>query len=74
MPKRQCNPGLDDRCRDLNGEIRRKNGNTLVRTLRRTYGDDFADEFRSDLRLDTLLSRSEAHSLSQYVRQSRARG
>lgn len=32
--------GLDGRKRDENGEIRQKNGNTLVGTLRKTYGDD----------------------------------
>jgi hypothetical protein len=33
---------LDDRCRDNNGEIRRKNGATRVGTLRQTYGEGFA--------------------------------
>ena len=37
-----CNEGLDDRCRDQDGEIRRKRGDTLVGTLRKTYGPDFA--------------------------------
>lgn len=72
MPRRQCYPGLDDRCRDANGEIRRKNRNTLVSTLRQTYGDDFAIGFRGDMKLDTLLSRAGAGSLSEYLRQSRA--
>jgi hypothetical protein len=31
-------PGLHDRHRDKNGEISRKHGSTLIRTLRRTYG------------------------------------
>jgi hypothetical protein len=31
-------PGLDHRHRDKNGEISRKHGNTLIRTLRETYG------------------------------------
>jgi hypothetical protein len=31
-------PGLDHRHLDKNGEISRKHGNTLVRTLRRIYG------------------------------------
>jgi hypothetical protein len=35
-------PGLDNRCRDNNGEIRNKNGATRVGTLRQTYGDKFA--------------------------------
>jgi sporulation protein YlmC with PRC-barrel domain len=35
--------GLHGRHRDKNGEISRKHGNTLVRTLRRIYGPQFAD-------------------------------
>jgi hypothetical protein len=35
-------PGLHNRHRDRNGEISRKHGNTLVRTLRRIYGTQFA--------------------------------
>jgi len=31
-------PRLHDRHRDKNGEISRKHGNTLVRTLRKIYG------------------------------------
>jgi hypothetical protein len=34
--------GLDHRHRDKNGEISRKHGNTLVRTLRKLYGAGFA--------------------------------
>jgi len=32
---------IDTRHRDKNGEISRKHGNTLIRTLRNTYGPDF---------------------------------
>ena len=53
-----CNVGLDERCRDLDGEIRQKRGDTLVKTLRRTYGPDFAPDVRSDTRLDTLRKRA----------------
>lgn len=60
--------GLDHRYRDLNGEIRQKNGNTRVDTLRRTYGDDFAKEHSGDMRLDTLLDSSGARSLSEYLK------
>jgi hypothetical protein len=31
-----------ERHRDKNGEIGRKHGNTLIRTLRKHYGKDFA--------------------------------
>lgn len=60
--------GLDHRYRDLNGEIRQKNGNTRVDTLRRTYGEDFAREFRGDMKLDTLLENSGVQSLSEYLK------
>jgi hypothetical protein len=65
---RQCDRGLDDRCRDLDGRIRQKNGNTRVDTLRKTYGDDFAKGFRGDMHLRTLLDRTEASSLTRYRR------
>jgi hypothetical protein len=59
------NRGLDDRCRDLDGEIRHKRGDTLVRTLRKTCGPDFAPGVRSDTRLDTLRKRTGGESLSK---------
>ena len=55
--KKHCDTGLDDRCRDNDGEIRRKRGDTLVGTLRKIYGPDFAPGVRSDARLDTLPKR-----------------
>lgn len=64
--KRQ--PGLDGRHRDANGQIRSKNGNTLVDTLRDTYGDDFAKGRRSDMKLETLLEHTGSSSLSDYLR------
>ena len=63
--------GLDDRYRDENGEIRRKNGNTLVRTLREEYGDEFAVGYRSDTKLENLLDRERASSLSELLRRKR---
>jgi hypothetical protein len=65
MPRRHCDDGLDDRCRDQNGQIRAKNGSTLVRTLRDTYGEGFAPGVRSDMKLDTLLDRTGAQSLTE---------
>jgi hypothetical protein len=35
-------PAIIARHRDRNGEIGRKHGNTLIRTLRKTYGPGFA--------------------------------
>ncbi len=63
-----CHRGLDDRCRDTNGEIRRKNGSTRVATLRKTYGEGFAPGVRSDMKLDTLLDRRHADSLSDLLK------
>jgi hypothetical protein len=63
MRKRDCDIGLDQRCRDLDGEIRQKRGDTLVGTLRKTYGPEFAPGVRSDMRLDTLRERA-GNSLS----------
>jgi len=65
---KKCHTGLDDRCRDSNGEIRQKNGATQVGTLRGIYGDDFAPGVRSDMKLDTLLERTGAASLSQLLK------
>ena len=70
MARQSCNTGLDQRCRDVDGEIRQKNGNTRIDTLRRTYGDDFAPGYRGDMRLDTLLERSGARSLSEYLKRN----
>lgn len=68
MSNKDCNNGLDDRCRDLNGEIRHKRGDTLVGTLRKTYGEGFAPGVRSDMRLDTLRDRVGADSLSKIIK------
>ena len=67
MPKKTCHVGLDERCRDQDGEIRQKRGDTLVRTLRETYGSDFASGVRGDMRLDTLRERR-GKSLSQILK------
>jgi hypothetical protein len=65
--KKHCDTGLDNRCRDLDGEIRQKRGDTLVRTLRDIYGPGFAPGIRSDARLDTLRQRS-GESLSKILK------
>jgi hypothetical protein len=66
MPKRHS-PGLDNRRRDSDGEIRHKRGNTSVAALRETYGSDFARGYRSDTKLSTLLERTGRKSLSEYL-------
>ena len=67
MPSKP-NRGLDNRSRDLSGEIRQKNNNTLVETLRKTYGEDFARGSRGDTKLGTLLDKAGAKSLSEYLK------
>ena len=66
MTKDHCDEGLDNRCRDNDGTIREKRGDTLVRTLRKTYGQDFAPGFRSDTKLETVRERT-GKSLSELV-------
>ena len=65
---KNCDTGLDNRCRDEDGEIRKKRDDALVRTLRKTYGQDFADDFRSDATLGTVLKETNSASLSDYLR------
>jgi hypothetical protein len=68
MASKPQHPGLDGRSRDKDGEIRHKNGNTRVDTLRETFRDKFARGARGDMRLDTLLDRTGAKSLSNLVK------
>lgn len=68
---RNCNSGLDDRCRDEDGSIRRKRGDTLVGTLRQEYGEEFAPGVRSDMHLETLLEQAGVTSLTEYLRRRR---
>jgi hypothetical protein len=65
---RSCDVGLDSRCQDLDGEIRRKRGDTRLASLRETYGEDFAAGYRADMKLETLLERERASSLSELLR------
>lgn len=65
---RGCQPGLDDRCRDRDGQIRRKNGNTRVDTLRDTYGPGFAPGIRGDAELSTVLNRVGVRSVSELLK------
>lgn len=52
------------------GEIRKKRGDTLVKTLRKIYGDNFAPDVRSDTRLDTLRKLNDGSSLSKIIKDS----
>jgi hypothetical protein len=67
MPHKQ--PGLDGRHRDADGRISAKHGNTRIDTLRETYGEEFAAGCRGDMHLSTLLDRSGASSLSEYLKE-----
>jgi len=69
--KGHCSGGLDGRCRDVDGEIRRKRSDTLVGTLRQEYGDGFAEDFRSDAKLGTVLRETNSTSLSDYLKSRR---
>lgn len=63
---KHCDDGLDNRCRDEDGEIRHKRRDTRVGTLRETYGDGFAAGTRSDAKLGTVLDRAGVETLSEY--------
>jgi len=64
---KHCNDGLDDRCRDADGEIRHKRRDTHVGTLRDIY-PGFAAGTRSDATLGTVLDRAGAKTLSEYLK------
>lgn len=68
MAGRSCGTGLDNRCRDNDGEIRHKRSDTLVGTLHETYGPDFAKGYRSDAKLGTVLDREGADTLSHLLK------
>jgi hypothetical protein len=68
MARRNCDTGLENRCRDNDGEIRHKRSDTLVGTLRNTYGPDFAKGYRSDAKLGTVLDREDAATLSDLLK------
>ena len=74
MAKSHCDVGLNQRCRDNDGEIRQKRGDTLVKTLRKTYGEDFAPGVRGDAKLETLRQRAGDESLSKLVKDSHRQG
>ena len=63
---------FDTRHRDKNGEIIRKHGNTLIRTLRRTYGPGFASDCADDAELSDVLHKLDETSLSHLIRDHEA--
>jgi hypothetical protein len=58
---------IDGRHRDLNGEISKKHGNTLVRTLRKIYGSTFAAGHAETAKLSDVLENLNQTSLSQLI-------
>ena len=58
---------IDARHRDKNGEISRKHGNTLIRTLRKHYGRDFAWGCADDDTLSDVMHKLDVQSLSQLI-------
>jgi hypothetical protein len=65
-------PGLDKRHRDKDGEIARKHGNTLVRTLRKIYGPSFATGFKDTDTLAHVLATLDEPSLTKLVKDHEA--
>jgi hypothetical protein len=63
---------INARHRDKGGEISRKHGNTLIRTLRKTYGQDFATGCADDEKLSGVLHKLDEPSLNHLVRDHRA--
>ncbi len=59
---------IDARHRHKNGEISRKHGNTLIRTLRKTYGPGFAKGCADDEKLSDVLHKLDESSLTHLVR------
>jgi hypothetical protein len=54
------------------GEISRKHGNTLIRTLRKTYGSDFAKGCADDEKLSDILATLDEQTLSRLIRDHEA--
>ena len=63
---------IDIRHRDKSGEISRKHGNTLIRTLRQAYGVNFAKDCADDEKLSDVLAKLDEPSLFKLVRDYRA--
>ena len=60
--------GLHNRHRDKDGEISRKHGNALVRSLRKIYGSGFAPGFNDTDKLNDVLRKFDEPTLSQLRR------
>lgn len=58
---------IDARHRDKNGEISRRHGKTLIRTLRRTYGQGFAGAYGNKKKLGDVLHKLDGPSLTRLI-------
>jgi hypothetical protein len=58
---------IDTRHRDKSGEISRKHGNTLIRTLRKTYGQSFAEGCSDNDKLADVLHKLDQQSLTRLI-------
>jgi hypothetical protein len=61
-------PGLDQRHRDITGQIDKKHGNTLLKALRKQYGQHLAPGRRSDMMLRTMRAEAGGKSLSRMLK------
>jgi hypothetical protein len=71
MMAKRLAKGLDGRQRDKGGEIRKKRGDTQVKTLREEYGEHFLPGFRPSTRLDAVLKKTGAESLHQLLKKKK---
>ena len=63
--------GIDSRHRDANGEISRKHGNTLIKSLRIAYGKDFAAGCDDTQTLAEVLHKLDEPSLTKLIEDER---
>lgn len=65
-------PGMRGiRCRNENGPLRQKRGDTHVGTIEKIYGVDL--NVRSDMHLNTLLQREGVQSLHELIESDKGR-
>ncbi len=63
--------GLNGRQRHTSESLRRKRGDTQVKTLRAQYGSQFLPGFRATTRLDAVLKKTGAESLVQLLKRKK---
>ena len=68
MERSMSKASLDNRHRNMDGEISGKHGNTLVRTLRKIYGQGFAAGYPETAQLSEVMLQLNETSLSQLRR------